>query len=142
MNEKLQSSRQSVFDLKYHIILSTKYRHKCITQEMLLRMKEIFSNISQSWRCELIEFNGEADHVHLLVSAHPSMDLSRFIGNLKTTSSRYLRKEFSEHLRRFFWKNKLWNNSYAVVTAGGHANIEQLIKYIQDQQAPNNICPA
>jgi len=59
------------------------------------------------------------------------MNLARFVGNLKTVSSRYLRREFEQHLKRFFW-----NNAYGVVTAGGHASIEQLLAYIQDQEAP------
>jgi putative transposase len=74
--------------------------------------------------------------VHLLIEAHPSMNLARFVGNLKTVSSRYLRKEYAAHLRRFFWKARFWNSAYAVVSAGGHANIEQLLAYIQDQETP------
>lgn len=97
----------------------------------------IFADVAQSWRCTLIEFNGEADHVHLLVDAQPSMDLARFIGNLKTVSSRYIRQEFKDHLRQFFWKTRFWNSAYGVVSAGGHANIEQLLAYIQDQETPD-----
>lgn len=136
METKLKTSSHAAFDLKYHIILSIKYRHKCITNDMLERMRVIFADISRSWRCELIEFSGEMDHVHLLVDAQPSMDLARFVGNLKTVSSRYIRKEFEQHLKSFFWKTKFWNSSYAVVSAGGHANLEQLLATIQDQEKP------
>lgn len=136
MRNGFKTSNHAAYNLRYHIILTVKYRHKCITKEMLDRMRAIFSDVSASWRCELIEFNGEADHVHLLVEGHPSMDLSRFVGNLKTVSSRYLRKEFAQHLARFFWKNRFWNSAYAVVSAGGHASIEQLVQYIQDQESP------
>lgn len=67
------------------------------------------------WFCELVEFGGEQDHVHLLVSAQPSMNLARYGGNLKTVSSRYLRKEFAQHLSHYYWKARFWNNAYAVV---------------------------
>jgi putative transposase len=50
------------------------------------------------------------------------MNLARFIGNLKTVSSRYMRKKFANHLKRFFWKTRFWNSAYAVVSAGGHAS--------------------
>jgi putative transposase len=103
---------------------------------MLARLKEIFVSVSDSWRCELVEFAGEADHTHALVAAHPSMNLARFIGNLNTVSSRYIRKEFAEHLARYFWKARFWNSAYGVVSAAGHANIEQLLAYIQDQDSP------
>jgi putative transposase len=99
-------------------------------------MQEIFSNVCKSWRCELVEFGGEADHVHLLIDAHPSMNLARMIGNLKTVSARLIRKEFEDHLKKYFWKVKFWNNAYAVVSAGGHANLETLLQYIQDQESP------
>jgi putative transposase len=139
MSDGLKTSNHAAYSLHYHVILTVKYRHKCITGQMLERLREIFSDVSRSWRCELVEFGGEADHVHLLVEAHPSMNLARFVGNLKTVSSRYLRKEYAQHLKRFFWKTRFWNSAYGVVSAGGHASIEQLLEYIQDQEAPAKI---
>ena len=64
------------------------------------------------------------------------MNLARFMGNLKTVSSRYIRQEFAEHLRRYFWKARFWNNAYGVVSAGGHASIEELLQYVRDQETP------
>ena len=136
MRDGLRTSNHAAFSLHYHIILTIKYRHKAITSEMLIRLQMIFADVAQSWRCRLIEFGGEADHVHLLVEAHPSMDLARFVGNLKTVSSRYIRKEYADHLKRFFWKNKFWNNADGVVSSGGHASIEQLLEYVRDQETP------
>lgn len=136
MTDLLKTSNHAAYSLHYHIILTIKYRHDCLTLPMLDRLREIFTEVSRSWRCELVEFGGEGDHVHLLVAGHPSMNLARFVGNLKTVSSRYVRKEFAEHLKRFFWKNRFWNNAYGVVSAGGHASIEQLLAYIRDQEAP------
>lgn len=136
MTDGLRTSNHAAYSLHYHIILSIKYRHKCVTEEMLERLRAIFTDVSKSWRCTLVEFGGEADHVHLLVEAHPSMNLARFVGNLKTVSSRYIRKEFADHLRQFFWKTRFWNSAYAVMSAGGHASIEQLLAYIRGQETP------
>lgn len=136
MHDGFKTSNHAAYSLHYHVILTVKYRNKCITVEMLERLRGIFADVSTSWRCTLVEFGGEADHVHLLIEAHPSMNLARFIGNLKTVSSRYLRKEYAGHLRQFFWKARFWNSAYAVVSAGGHANIEQFLAYIQDQETP------
>jgi putative transposase len=136
MSDGLKTSNHAAYSLNYHNIFTIKYRYKCLTGEMLERLRAIFADVSQSWRCSLVEFGGESDHVHLLVEAHPSMNLARFIGNLKTVSSRYMRKEFASHLQRFFWKARFWNSAYAVVSAGGHASIEQLLAYIQDQETP------
>lgn len=136
MPDGLQTSSHAAYSLHYHVILTVKYRHKCITGEMLERLQDIFARACAAWRCELVEFGGEADHVHLLVRAHPSMNLATFIGNLKTVSSRSIRKEFATHLRAYFWKARFWNSAYAVVSAGGHANIEHLLTYIQGQDVP------
>jgi putative transposase len=133
---RLKTSNHAAFRLHYHVIFTIKYRNRCINKAMLDRMQEIFSNVCKSWRCELVQFGGEAEHVHLLIDAHPSMNLARMIGNLKTVSARLIRKEFEDHLKQYFWKVKFWNNAYAVVSAGGHASLETLLQYIQDQESP------
>jgi putative transposase len=133
---RLKTSNHAAFRLHYHVIFAIKYRNRCINKAMLDRMQEIFSNVCKSWRCELVQFGGEAEHVHLLIDAHPSMNLARMIGNLKTVSARLIRKEFEDHLKQYFWKVKFWNNAYAVVSAGGHASLETLLQYIQDQESP------
>jgi len=86
---------------------------------MLYRLREIFANCCVKWRCALVEFGGESDHVQLLIDGHPSMNLARMIGN------------------KYFWKVRFWNNAYAVVSAGGQENIETLLAYIQDQEKPS-----
>ena len=55
---------------------------------MLDRLREIIARRCEDWGGELIEFNGEADHVHVLAALPPNLDLSRFVNNVKTTSSR------------------------------------------------------
>jgi putative transposase len=80
----------------------------------------------------LLEFGGEADHVHLLFSAYPNLDLSKFINNLKTVSSRMIRKNFPEHLKGFYYKPVLWTRAYCLLSTGG-ATIEIIEKYIQNQ---------
>lgn len=134
----LNTSSHSAYQLQYHIIFTVKYRKKIITQVMLTRLEEIFFDVCRKWRCRLVEFGGEADHVHLLVDAHPAMDLSRFVGNLKTVSSRRIRKENQEYLEQFFWKPYFWNKAYGIISVGGRANLETLVSYIQGQDAPPN----
>ncbi|NEP02967.1 MAG: IS200/IS605 family transposase [Symploca sp. SIO2E9] len=86
----------------------------------------------------MLEFGGEADHVHLLIEAHPAMDLSQMIGNLKTVTSRRIRAEYAEHLRRYYWKPFFWSKSYAVISVGGRAPLAKLVEYICSQDKPPN----
>lgn len=102
---------------------------------MLERMRDIFADVLGKWGCELVEFGGEPDHVHLLIDANPALDLSRLIGNLKTVSARYIRKEFSNHLQHFFWKPYFWSRSYCVTTTGG-ASLDVVKQYVLNQEQP------
>jgi putative transposase len=84
---------------------------------------------------KLLEVNGEPDHVHLLVSLPPNLDLSNFVNNLKTTSSRLLRKEFAEHLAPVYRKPVFWSRSYCIISCGG-APLSIIRQYIEQQERP------
>jgi hypothetical protein len=85
------------------LVFTPKYRRGVFTDEILIRCKEIMSNVCADFGGELREFNGEADHAHLLVHYPPQVSLSRLVNSLKGVSSRHLRREFSDHVRRYPW---------------------------------------
>jgi putative transposase len=130
---KLKSRSNAVYKIYYHVIFVIRYRNECITPEILQRLKEELTRLCILWECELVEFGGEADHVHLLVEAHPGIEPSKFVGNIKSVSSRKIRKEFEEHLKQYFWKPYFWSRSYYLFSVGGRAPIEVLLRYIQEQ---------
>jgi putative transposase len=99
---------------------------------MLLRLNEIFSTLCQRWGAELLQFNGENDHVHLLIELTPKIEPSKMVNNLKTVSSRLLRKEFSFELGRTYKKPVLWSRSYCILSCGG-APLEIIRRYIECQ---------
>lgn len=119
--------------MTYHLVLVTKYRRKCFTKEMLERLESIARNICEKWDVELSEFGGERDHVHLLLDMHPNVMPSRFVNNLKTVTSRMIRKEYEDHLRKYYWKPVLWTRAYCILTAGG-APLAVIKQYIENQK--------
>lgn len=123
---------RSIYTLTVHIVFVTKYRRKVINESMLKRLKEIFLDTCNKWECQLVEFNGEADHVHLLINFSPQVQLSKLIANLKTVSSRLLRRDFKVELERVYSKPVLWTGSYFVASCGG-VTIETLRKYVEGQ---------
>ena len=129
------------YDLKYHLVFVTKYRNKCLTPEILKRLKEIFEELCEKWEVELLEFNGEEDHIHLLINAHPSLKLSTLINNFKTVSSRKIRKEYKKHFAKYYCKPVLWTRAYFVATTGG-APLEIIKKYIEKQGKRHNSSPS
>ena len=91
--------------------------------------------MENSWKCEIFEFNGEDAHIYVLFSAPSQVELAKLIDNLKTISSRRIRKEFSEHVAKYYWKPYFWSNSYLILSTGG-ATIEIIQNYIKEQDSP------
>ncbi len=136
--QRLKTRSNSAFRLIYHLVLVTKFRRQSLTGEILERMHEIIKQLLFKWECDLIEFGGESDHVHLLFETHPSVDLSKLVNNIKTVTSRRLRSEYKEHLSQFYWgtKPQFWSGSYAIISVGAQAPLEKLIEYVQNQEQP------
>jgi putative transposase len=131
-SQDLKTLYHCVYSLQYHLVLVTKYRRKCLNQEMRERLKELFFGLCQKWECELKECNGEEDHMHLLVSLTPKVTPSVFVNNLKTVSARMLRKEYEVELKSFYKERVLWSRTYCMVTCEG-APLSVLKRYIENQ---------
>lgn len=132
----MRTMNHAAFEIYYHLTLQIKYRHKLLTEPMLQRMESIFRDTLSKWRCSMIEFSGETDHIHLLFEAHPSLNLSQLIANLKTVSSRLIRKEYSDYLSKYFWKPYFWSSSYGLKSVSRGAEFGVIVEYIQKHERP------
>ena len=109
---------------------------------MLVRLKALMKELCQKWQCEYTESNGEPDHFHLVFRYYPQLQLSKFIDNIKSVSSRRLNQEYDNYLRKIYppsintktgkESRVFWNESYAINSVGG-AKLDDLIKYVQNQ---------
>ncbi len=136
MSSNYHHGFRSIYKLTAHLVLVTKYRRKAINQEILVRLQEILAETLNKWECSLVEFNGESDHVHLLIDYKPDIALSKLIANLKTVSSRLIRKEFPDLSAKYFYnKPHFWTGAYFVASCGG-VTVEQLKKYVENQKQP------
>jgi len=129
----LKTLYHCTYNLNYHLVIVTKYRRKCINKPMLDSLENIFTELCQKWECELLEFNGEKDHVHLLLSLNPKVQPSKFVNNIKTVSSRLIRKEFAEEINKVYTKAVFWSRSYCLLTCGG-APLSVIKQYIEQQK--------
>lgn len=128
---KLDNNNHSVFLLHYHLVLCIKYRRKVIDDKISDRLKEIFMDITPKYGVELVEWNHDIDHIHLLFKAKPNTEISKMINTYKSASSRRIKNEFPV-IRKYLWKEYFWSKSYCLVTTGG-APIEVVKQYIEDQ---------
>ena len=101
----------------------------------LERMEEIMRAVCDDFEVELVEFNGENNHVHLLVNFPPKVALSKLVNSLKGVSSRRMRQEFPELAQHYWRAQRLWSGSYFAGSVGG-APLSVLRQYIEQQDRP------
>ena len=132
---EVRRGRHVVYNLHAHLVFTPKYRRGVFTDEILTRCEGIMREVCEDFGAELREFNGETDHVHLLVHYPPKVALSALVGSLKGVSARLLRKEFSAHVRQYLWGDHFWSPSYFAASCGG-APLKAVQEYIEDQKRP------
>lgn len=130
-----RTGRNAVFELYVHLVFTTKYRKKVFTTPMLKRLEEILRDKCSEVDANLIEFNGETEHVHLLVNFPARISISELVRLLKGVSSRLIRQEFWDEVKNKLWGEHFWSPSYCAVSAGG-APLEIIKKYIEEQNRP------
>ncbi|MCY1160981.1 Transposase IS200 like protein [compost metagenome] len=134
-NQQIRSGRHCVFNMHVHLVFVTKYRKDVFTKPMLDAMEGMFKKVCLNFEAELTEFNGEDDHVHLLINYPPKVAVSNLVNSLKGVSSRHLRKDFPE-IKNKLWGGSLWSPSYFASSCGG-APLEIIKQYIEQQQTPH-----
>ncbi len=110
----------------------TKYRKLVFNDEGLKLIEESFRTVAQKMNFQILEFNGEADHVHALIEYPPKLSISQIANALKGVSSR----RYGQAGNKKPHKASLWSPSYFAVSVGG-APIEVLKRYIKEQSRPS-----
>lgn len=118
-----------------HLIFVTKYRRSVFDADALNRLERHFDRILKDFGAALMEFNGERDHVHLLVEYPPSVSVSALVRSLKGVSSRMLRQERPD-ISHHYLGNQLWSPSYFAASCGG-APLEIIMQYVEQQHRPD-----
>jgi putative transposase len=78
----LRHGRHCVFALHVHLVFVTKYRRNVFKKDHLGAMQIILASVCKDFDAELVEFNGEHDHVHLLINYPPKVALSNLVASL------------------------------------------------------------
>jgi putative transposase len=131
----IRQGRHCVFKLHANLVFVTKYRRGVFDGDAINRLRTIFDKVCADFEAQLIEMDGEDDHVHLLVEYPPKVAVSNLVNSLKGVSSRLLRKERPDIQKRY-WKGVLWSPSYFAASCGG-APISIVRQYIEQQQTPH-----
>jgi putative transposase len=117
------------------LVVTPEYRRGVFTDELLRRCEEIMTEVCDSFGAELVEFNGEHHHVHLLVHHPPKVTPSTLVNSLKGVSARLLRKEHGAHVRRYLRGGHFWSPRYITASCRG-APLSINKEYIENQKRP------
>ncbi|MCP5509155.1 MAG: IS200/IS605 family transposase [Chlamydiales bacterium] len=133
----IRRGRTCVFLLHTHLVFVTKYRKRVFIKEILKELEKIFHSVCSDFQSTLSEFNGEVDHVHLLVNYPPKVSISKLVNSLKGVSSRLIRKNNYPSVTRALFGKSCWSPSYFAGSCGG-ASIDAIRQYIEKQHPPHN----
>jgi len=130
-NADYGTNAHCVHRLLFHIVFVTKFRRQLFAPNKLKYIKEILPRIAHYDNYNLIEINGEADHIHLILQISPAGSVGVAVGRLKSVSA----KMFLNRYGAQFWGNHvrtLWNSGYFVASTGG-VTLDVLRKYVETQ---------
>ena len=127
------STKVSIVQANYHVVFIPKYRRPVLTGLLVPRLKEIWRELSDTNPFDVIIAEIMSDHVHLFLEVEPKMSVSFAMQKIKGASAIKLRREFPEHVGKFYWKNVFWANGYFLRSVGD-ITAQTAIRYIQFQQ--------
>jgi len=124
----------TVWDCKYHLVWTTKYRYEILVGDIGIRCRELLREISRSKEMKIYAGSINRDHVHMLIGIPPQLSVSRAVQYLKEKSSHRMLSEFKQ-LKKRYWGQHLWARGYWVASSGNVTD-EVWKEYIKKQQPP------
>ncbi len=118
---------QSLFKILVHIVFSTKNRADLITPEIESSLLGYIHGIVENNGSKLIAAGGTANHIHLLVSLGKKIDIPELVGDIKRSSSNWIKKQNAS------FGNFYWQKGYGAFSTG-QSQVETVVKYIERQK--------
>jgi len=124
-----QHSRNKVFLIQYHLVWCPKRKKPVLVGKIKERLEQIIYQVADELGIKILKLTINPDHIHLFISAYPTIPVHKIVRRIKSRSSNILRKEFPELLKL----PSLWTHSYFVSTIGTVSK-ETIEKYIEAQK--------
>lgn len=103
----IRHGRHCVFQIHVRLVFVTKYRREVFTKEIFDDLRPMFVTFCTNFEAELVEFDSEDDHVHLLVNYPPKVSVSNLLNSLKGVPGRMIRKKNYPRIRKKLWGRAL-----------------------------------
>ena len=129
---EIRLSGHAAYRTEYHIVWIPKYRHHILNTGVKGYLVKLFPKVMEQLPgCEIVKYNIQADHIHMVMVIPPKYSVSAVVGKIKGMTSSELRKKF-EWLKNRYWKeNIVWSPGYFVSTVG--VEEEKILKYVEYQ---------
>lgn len=128
--KKYKTTDTVVYSCQYHVIFTTKYRRKVISETVEEKLKAIIYEKQAAYGYEIIEIETMPDHVHLLIDCNPQNGVCEIVRKIKGVTSRIIRETCPEVKSRI---PCLWTRSKFISSVGA-VSIEIVKKYIEEQK--------
>lgn len=126
---KYRYGSHTVFNIRYHFVFVTKYRYQILKGDVGLRARELIRQTCQAFEIEILKGVISKDHVHLFVSAPPTMAPSEIMRRIKGRTSSKLFEDFPM-LKKRYWGRHFWARGYFCVTSGDVTD-EMIKEYLE-----------
>ena len=110
-----------------HIIFATKHRKACLERANRQALHKYITTVCSNKKCQPYAINGTEDHVHILLSLHPSVALSDLVKSIKTSSHSVIKE------KNWFPSFEGWQVGYGHFTYSINQKAE-LVNYVNNQE--------
>ena len=129
---EIRLSGHSAYQTEYHIVWIPKYRYHVLNPGVKAYLVKLFPKVmAELPGCEIIKYNIQPDHIHMVMIIPPKYAVSVVIGKMKGMTSSQLRKKFGWMKLRYSRENIVWSPGYFVSTVG--VEEAQILKYVEYQ---------
>ncbi|MBA7600725.1 hypothetical protein ES703_07784 [subsurface metagenome] len=132
MNE-YKSLSHCKYLVQYHLVWCPKFRYNVLKGNVEEALKKILAEICTRYEYEILELEVMSEHIHIFISAKPTIAPTDIVRTLKSITAIQLFKEFPA-LKKFYSRcGSLWSKGYFVSTIG-KVSAETIQRYIQEQK--------
>ncbi|MDY0219898.1 MAG: IS200/IS605 family transposase [Desulfobacterium sp.] len=124
----------TVFNIEYHFVWVTKYRYQVLTGDVALRVRELVRQTCEHFEIRIIKGVVSKDHVHIFVSAPPTMAPSEIMRRIKGRTASKLFEEFPV-LKKRYWGRHFGARGYFCVSSGKITE-DMIINYLEHHFEP------
>ena len=128
----LRRTSHAIYDTKYHLVWTPKYRRWVDRKDIRGRIEEIFQEIASNHHMEIDRIDVSPDHVHVFLSFPPRFSIAKVVGMFKSISASIVFKQYPEVRKELrLWRSNFWERGYFARTVGDEVTAEVIRKYIE-----------